>query len=818
MHFGYARPPAISIGFRADALLPLRVVADRPIEHVLSRFKSVKRSGREFVVRCPAHDDRVPSLNISEGKDGRVLLLCRAGCSTDAVVAAAGLALADLFPPREPSSPPLGATNGHSSHAVTPVGAREEYFYKDEHGAIVRRVERISLNAHDGGKPGKQFRQSQPDGHGGWRYSTDGIRAVLYNQSAIEEAIAAGRTVFVVEGEGKVEALRELGYVATTVPSGANAPWLPEYTRALTGASVIVLPDNDKPGRAHAEKIVAALRGYAASVRVLELPGLPEKGDIIDWLAAGGTREQLDKLVAGVSAQQASEPFATAFAQEERKFNDLQPLPDGLPRVEVFSELMMPPTLRPWIGDIADRMQCPPDYIAAAVMVALGSLIGRRVSIRPKCRDDWRVIPNLWGMVVGPPGFLKSPAVQEALRPLTRLEVAAYERYQEQERRWENAETVREVVDTARKRQMAEKLKKATDKQAAAAELAAELDADEPGERPVRVRYLINDATTEKLGEILRDNSNGVLVFRDELVGFLRSLEKEGRESERSTYLEAWAGDGRFSYDRIGRGEIVIPSNTISIFGCIQPGPLGSYLRGATEGAGGDDGLMQRFQVAVWPDTVPDWCNVDKYADTSAKMTAFSVFESLSGLTGAAVGAEVDAFDETGIPYLRFDAAAQELFDAWRAELEPRLRKGEEHRVIIAHLSKYRSLVPSLALTLHLADRRSGPVTAQSLQTALEWAEYLESHARRIFASLGRQNDESAKALAAHIRRQDLKSPFTVRQVYNMHHWAELEDKASAQAAVDVLVELGWLAEQRRETGGRPLVEYFVNPMLRGDT
>lgn len=106
------------------------------------------------------------------------------------------------------------------------------------------------------------------------------------------------------------------------------------------------------------------------------------------------------------------------------------PLPVALPDVQPFNFACLPDTLRPWLADIADRMQCPPDYPAVGAVVALGSLIGRKVGIRPKRHDDWIVVSNLWGMVVGRPGLLKTPAVEQGTAPLNRLVAQANARHQ----------------------------------------------------------------------------------------------------------------------------------------------------------------------------------------------------------------------------------------------------------------------------------------------------------------------------------------------------------------------------------------------------
>src|SRR5262245_4204219 len=101
---------------------------------------------------------------------------------------------------------------------------------------------------------------------------------------------------------------------------------------------------------------------------------------------------------------------------------DPQPLPGELPLVPQFDERLLPDGLRRWIVDIAERAQTPLDFPAAGAIVALGSAIGRRLGIRPKRQDEWLVVPNLWGLIVGPPGYLKSPMLHEVLKPINRLE------------------------------------------------------------------------------------------------------------------------------------------------------------------------------------------------------------------------------------------------------------------------------------------------------------------------------------------------------------------------------------------------------------
>lgn len=139
----------------------------------------------------------------------------------------------------------------------------------------------------------KQFIQRRPDGNGGWRFR--GGPPLPYRLREIIEAIGLGHTIFVVEGEGKVDALADWNVPATCCAGGAKK-WKPEHSEYLRGADVVILPDNDDPGRDHANVVGASLQGIASQVRVLELPGLGPKGDIVNWIEAGGTPEDFGSL------------------------------------------------------------------------------------------------------------------------------------------------------------------------------------------------------------------------------------------------------------------------------------------------------------------------------------------------------------------------------------------------------------------------------------------------------------------------------------------------------------------------------------------
>jgi putative DNA primase/helicase len=238
-------------------------VSKGKIDGILGRLESVKRESRGWLARCPAHDDRTPSLSISEGDNGCVLLHCHAGCTLEAVTAALNMTPADLF-----------ADNGNGKREVV-----AEYPYQDEDGQLLYQVVRYSP---------KGFRQRRLDGNGGWIWKLGDTRRVLYRLRKVIETAKAGGTVYVVEGEKDVHAVEAAGGVATCNPGGAGK-WRDEYSESLRGAHVIIFADKDEPGRQHAAAVAASVAPVAASVRLTEAA---VGKDAADHLGAGKMLEE----------------------------------------------------------------------------------------------------------------------------------------------------------------------------------------------------------------------------------------------------------------------------------------------------------------------------------------------------------------------------------------------------------------------------------------------------------------------------------------------------------------------------------------------
>jgi len=330
--------------YKQDVLAALAEVQFAP---VYGEIRNVKPSGDGYMLgRCPLHPDKDPSFGFSTSTgQWSCFAGCGQGSAFDYMMRRSGKEFKEVM-----------FNLGDQLGVARPTDNEHGlilYDYQDEAGKLLFQVVR---------KPGKKFAQRRPDGNGGWIWNLKGTRRVLYR---LPELIARpDEIVFVAEGEKDVDRLQAVGLLATTNSGGAGK-WKSSHSESLQDRDVIILPDNDAPGLDHAERVARSLQGVAASVRIIELTDLPEKGDISDWLAAGHTLDELDALVAAtdpldaapaaplpriqINQRQLSEVFPEAWdallAQNDppRLFSATGGPArivehDGMPRIELIDE------------------------------------------------------------------------------------------------------------------------------------------------------------------------------------------------------------------------------------------------------------------------------------------------------------------------------------------------------------------------------------------------------------------------------------------------------------------------------------------------
>ena len=516
---------------------------------------------------------------------------------------------------------------------------------------------------------------------------------------------------------------------------------------------------------------------------------------------------------------------------QEEVWQAPEPLTEQLlPVAALDADVLLPVALREWVMDEADRMPCAPDYIAAAAVVELGSLIGTRCAVAPKASDDWMVTPNVWGGAVGPPAVKKSPAIGAALSPLEGLAARARETHKQEMVFFEMEELVHDAEQKAFEGRIKNAAKKSTAKKPAT--VAEQVPPDTVGDTdpaavaeemrkhretwrpaPTLRRYKTNDSTVPKLEELLSENPAGMLVVRDELVGLLAAWDREGHQGEREWYLEAWNGDQAKDTDRIARGSINVPRVCVSIFGGIQPDKLAGYLEQATSLIA-NDGMVQRFQVLVYPDPVR-WEWRDRRPNLDAREAAFAVFDALADFDPVQWGAEPGKNGKP--PFFRLSRGALAVVVEYSTRLHLATIPAETEPVVQQHLAKYDKLLPALALIFHLVDCAAGgppgPVSEQAARKAARWCDYLQTHARRCYGLLDGGGGHPARLLLDKIKAGKLEDGFTARDVVRKQ-WRGLTKDSAVQGALSRLEAAHWVRGKDTEGPGYPTTKYHINPRI----
>lgn len=737
-------------------------------DEFLDRLDGVRRTPSGWQARCPSHDDRRASLSISEGKKG-IVLHCHAGCNVGAICDAMKIKVAELF------------HNGGTPRSTKPrMKIVATYDYQDDVGKLLFQCVRFEP---------KDFRQRRPNPAkpGTWIWNLTGLRRVLYRLPGVKAALAAGSSVFVVEGEKDADALANAGFVATCNPMGAGK-WLPEHAEALRGAArVVVFADKDTPGRSHAQSVATSLCGVAKSVKLLELPDRDGQAvkDAAEWFAAGGKADELRAMV--VSAPEFSP------AQEPRSFKPGSVAgeylrADGGKRQEPERQITEPPlkyspppltllpsVLRDYVLAIANSLGVDVAFIFLPLLSALTAAIGNSRSLRVKKGFVQPAI--LWTAIVARSGSKKSPALTAASkflcdreRELVRRNVAAEAVFDEERQKWNAAS------------------KKARGK--------------DP-KPPPRLTCLLDDLTLAVIAPILRDNPRGALVAKDELASWLGSFgqfsqSKGGASADLSGWLSLFNGERLLLDRKTNRESHRIFHPRLSIAGCIPP----SVLRGALTADFFQRGLPARIFFAAPPPRPNVWTDAEVPAHLEAEAAA--IFTRLYAL-------EADELDGSAVPVeLSVEPASLEVFKEFYNRVAHLAIEAEEKEE--AAWSKLTGGAVRLALVGHLAHGLDlAPVSALVMKAAVELASWFGHEAERIYAyfseppeaALRRRLVEFIERRGGSVRVAEVAENF--RPLKNKTE--EIEQKLTAL----VMARRGeWTPIATGEKGGRPTRRFHL--------
>ena len=510
------------------------------------------------------------------------------------------------------------------------------------------------------------------------------------------------------------------------------------------------------------------------------------------------------------------EAISNAIEVVAPSWPDPQPLPCKLspvPRMEDCGT-MLPSCLADHVFDTAERYGVPADYVAIPAMVGLGSIIGAKVGFCPKEDLSWRVPANLWGVTVGGPGTNKSSSLSTAIAPIYQLQNEADRSHRHRQRDYEAEMAVFAMqLKDAEIRAKAE-LKKEGGSREMAAKIIADVKLDEPTRWPEK-RFVADDMTYERMGELMVDNPDGLLVKRDELASLLRDLTDPLKASARGFFLTGWGGTDRYGFERIGRGRIDVPRVNISLIGTTQPDVIAAFIRDSLRI---NDGFAARLQLLTHPDR-PIWTpESSRYENELARKSYQRCFTMLADAKTPDLGA-IEGLH--GIPYLEADHDALSMLRTFREQLKRECLGDDLHPAILGHFDKYGGLAAKLSLIIHLARKAEGNlfhddmlmVDGEAVEMALRWMDYLRQHAIRTYnAALNIDSSNAAHAILRRIEKGDIGASFTARDIYT-RNWSGLGKGQRLTDGLATLVDYGWLVAEPTGGGrGRPTTIYRVHP------
>lgn len=757
-----------------------------------------KRHGEAWSARCPAHDDRDPSLSIGIGTDDRVLLHCHAGCPAEAIVGTLGLAMRDLMPTPVGETRRLPAQRKSASDSTFATSDEAIAVLERKHGAFAARWaytdaqgvpigEVVRWNPPAGGKVVRPISRRSD----GWIIAAMAEPRPLLNLPELSR-LPDGAWVYIVEGEACVNAARAIGLVATTSAGGSKAAGKSDWS-VMRGKVAVIIPDNDAAGEAYADDVARLCNAAGAQeVRVMRLaehwPAVPPGGDLVDVLAMeGGDAEAVHAKIDALAV--AAEPVAPAAPEEHKS--------DERPAFDLAT--LFPATtadIRDYFADLARSTQTPPDMAALLGMAVASACLCNVACVRG--HGDHIEPAPLWALVLSEPGTRKSAVLAELLRPILKWEAdkgremrpviaAAAQRHRITERR------IRAIEDQAGK--VADPFKRAV-VEGEAIRLAQEMEATPV---PTAPALLASEPTPEALVRQMKDNHGRALLASAE--GDALDI-VQGRYSGVRNYgamLKGHAGDP-IRAQRVGRPSDVIDHPALAVALCVQRAAVEAvWCDPQAEGRG----LLARFAVIAPPDLVG-------MRDVRPEPVRASARDAWQAALTRLLSFEPSDDTDTCPAIIALSPEADELYHAFQLRIEAALGFGDlaERR---AWGGKLCGLSLRIALTLHALatwGRAGTPgdaprIDAETMAAAIAWADYLAASERHARLSITEPAEQR-------VVRRHLALIARHGGSVSVRDWQRLRSLAratEAESELDALVKAGhgdwsWAAPGPR--GGRP--------------
>lgn len=774
-----------------------------------------------FVGNCPAHNDSSPSLSINFQDEENPLVHCHAGCSQDQVIEA--LKAKDVWPTRVKNEQEnLKLKNmliriWEESYPLTGNCLGSQYLKM--RGLEIKNFEALgnirfnpALYRNEDGKQDHCPALVAKITNGN---KVIGLQRIYFSDKCIKlgskviGAVAGGHIP--IKGDASMTChLAEGLETGIGLHLGLNKPvWIAvnannlcKVTPPKTAKSVHIWADKDKKKTGEIQAIKAAnilsAQGFECFIH-LPKPDIESDKKSFDYL----DQYNLDP-----------EQIHKDLMDGKKTYEFIKPLTKPEYNLPQVTDINLPFCIRDWAYCNSKRLSVPVEMIAAILYVILGSLLGRQIVMQPKKHDDWAVYPNVWGLIISPPGSKKTPSLGTSMKFIESLEreertkASCHLRTHEAEIR-----TLQSKVKSLEK--SLDKLVKEDNELEAkeTSQMISELSLKIVSLMPSPKRYLANSFTVEGLLETLIKNPNGLLIFRDELSGLISSFKKQGHETDRQFLIEGWGGNGSFNHDTVGRGSRSLDGICLSILGGIQPDVIDREIISMKSGLE-NDGFIQRFQIVIYPNANSSSGFVDEAMPPEFEKKVKDLIIDFSLLEAFRHGKPFGSKDQFSA---KLEQKSYERFALYMDQMEKEILSSDNPH-FRNHLSKFGKLLASLILIFHVIDNLETKTSnhyahEHIVERAIFWTDLFKAHARKLYDV--DHNFEAIRGyeLAKKIAQGKISDGASIRSIYK-NEWSNLKNSEEVESGANYLAKHNWLVISEERSKGRPSVHLKFTPNL----
>ena len=788
-------------------------------EKILKLTNATGASG-SFVGHCPTHNDKSKSLSITKEADGKILLKCHAGCSQKKLI--------EYLVKNNSWGEPIKDYEKIKNLWEESIEINENdlaYKYIQSRGISLNTLPKsLRLNSHCYNKELNtqvdaiiaKVQNSQNNliaiqriylNKNGNKLKVDCPKKILGSFAGGHVELKSGLSEEIIHlTEGIETGLAIFSSLNETVWCSLSATNLSKIQPDKTVKTIHIWADKDvsETGQKESRKAAETFRRKGIKVFLhLPLNEIPQGSKGIDFL-------DIYKI----------NPSAISEARNSKILFNVNILPIKMPYYHLpkINEQYLPFVIREWVSGQAERLNVPPEMIVVPLLTMIGSLIGRKIALRPKKNDqDWNVYGNVWGLIIAPPGTKKTPIFNSCLKILNNIQKREQLKFQEQINSFadEKMEIGIKIKSLEKKLEDAIKAEKPEDEKSIYKKTLSDLKKRKTELDIFPKRYTTNSFSLEKLFELLKENQNGILIPNDEISSLFESFKKKGHESTRPFLLTSWDGDGSFKYDILSRPSVSLDGICLTLLGGTQPSIISKMLNEMRQ-SHNDDGFIQRFQFIAYPnqDIIPKF--VDSGLNPEAHKKLNNLLEEICNLDGSKFG---EKYVDCDSYIAQLTPEAYSYFADYMDKIEKEVHASESGGYR-NHLNKFGKLLSGLIIHFHVIDgietkRRVNKVRPHVVEMAIRWCELFKAHAKKLYDTDYNFESISGFALAKKIVEGKIEDGTSLRKIYR-NEWQNLKTFQEVESACFFLEKHKWLTlTELKPLTERPTSIILFDPELQ---